>query len=148
MGFAVKGRVVFGMLILLIVLVLMVIGYLADLLFSLEPTGLARDRAARYQLAGTPYGATNMATAETLFTVGAHDETRSLPTQTAQVAVVTGEAAAHVIPTLCDTYGREITSRDAYAGPVTYWAEVAPDHVVFHLNTIAQAGPESDTPSP
>lgn len=135
MGFALKGRFFFGVLILLITLVLMVIGYLANLLFSLDPIDIARRPGPSYQLAGVPYGATNMAMSETFVTVGGPAEPRPLITATARVAVVTDAPVGGVIPTICDMYGPEVRTREAYRGPVTHWADVAPDRVVFHLNT-------------
>jgi hypothetical protein len=148
MGFVVKSRYLFSALILLIVMLLMLIGYLADQLFSLDTTGLAARRQPANRLGSAPYGGSGMAVSETLITVGDRDESSPSIAQTAAVAVVSTAIAAHVIPTVCENFGPEIASRDAFSGPVTHWVEVAPNRIVFHLNTVAHDREAQGAPTP
>jgi len=41
--------------------------------------------------------------------------------------------AATVVPAICDGYGPQIQSRDAYKDPVTYSASIQPNHVKFTI---------------
>ncbi len=126
-----KSRYLYAGLILVIVLLLMMVGYLAGVLFSLEPATL--DIAAR-ERTGAPDAAQGpSARAEVLIETGDAPP----PGYTDQAAEVTAAGVAPVggiVPAMCLDYGPEISQRESHPGPVTHRAIAAAGEIVFYLN--------------
>ncbi len=121
-----RNKTAYLILVLLIFLVVAIIGGLAAVLFNMSATMPSSTPAP------TPELKTNTVehitpVSEVYIEVAAEEIEKPREERHA-----TGAA---VVPAICDGYGPQIKQRDAYKHPVTYRAQIQPNHVQFTLYT-------------
>ncbi len=121
-----RKKTAYLILVLLIFLVVAIIGGLAAVLFSMTPS--MQDS----EIIPTPELKTNTVeritpVSETYIEVAVEEVEKSREER---------QAIGHtVVPAICEGYGSQIKQRDAYPHPITYRAQIQPNHVQFTLYT-------------
>jgi len=145
---AMRKRTTYIGLAVILLLLILVIGILAYLLFTIEPPSFEeteidkRPTASKFSVEKQPGGIQ-----DTVIAIG-DDEPSADPdesTATTDVAEATSPDFG-LVPTVCDDYGPIIRNRDAYPNPTIFDARVRPDHVVFTLEVGTRPPPPKGGP--
>ncbi len=121
-----RKKAAYLILVLLIFLVVAIIGGLAAVLFNMSSSLPSATSAQSPELKTNVVE--HIAPVSEIYIEVAAEEIEK-PRETRHI---TGAA---VIPQICDGYGSQIKQRDAYKHPVTYRAQIQPNHVQFTLYT-------------
>ena len=117
-------KIVYFILVLVIFIVIAIIGGLATVLFNMTEPKPVKTTAAAPELK------TNVVTRITPV-AKTYIEIPSVTVEPVHEArPKTGKS---VVPAICEGYGSQIKQRDAYKNPITYQAQVQPNHVQFTL---------------
>ena len=117
-----RRTVAYLMLVLLTLLVVAIIGRLAVVLFNMKTPVPRRHRTDNQTLGPLLTNTVSVVTPIADFEI-------EIPPEKLKQAVEIPKHSTGVIPTVCDGYGPQIQSRDAFWGPTTYIADVQPSRV-------------------
>ncbi len=129
-----KRTTYIGLAVILLLLIL-VIGILAYLLFTIQPPSFEESEPGQRQ-PGSAFAVEKQpgGVQDTMITIGG-DESTATPDESATTTDVAEATSPDfgLVPTVCDDYGPIIRNRDAYPNPTVFDAQVQSDHVVFTL---------------